>query len=42
MRDKAVESQDIVNIRARLNKKMFHGDKGARDFDEKIINLTSS
>ena len=42
MRDKAVESQGIVNIRARLNKKMFHADKGARDFDEKIINLTSS
>ena len=29
-------------LRARLNKKMFHADKGARDFDEKIINLTSS
>ncbi|MBR6180100.1 MAG: hypothetical protein IKQ77_02695 [Prevotella sp.] len=34
--------QNITNLRARLNKKMFHGDKGARDFDEKIINLTSS
>ena len=34
--------QNITNLRARLNKKMFHGDKGARDFDEKIINLASS
>ena len=34
--------QNITNLRARLNKKMFHADKGARDFDEKIINLTSS
>ena len=34
--------QNISNLRARLNKKMFHTDKGARDFNEKIINLTSS
>ena len=34
--------QNITNLRARLNKKMFNIDKGARDFDEKIINLTSS
>ena len=34
--------QNITNLRARLNKKMFHADKGARDFDEKIVNLTSS
>ena len=34
--------QNITNLRARLNKKMFHADKGARDFDEKIINLTLS
>ncbi len=34
--------QNITNLRARLNKKMFHADKGARDFDEKIINLSSS
>ena len=32
--------QNISNLRARLNKKMFHTDKGARDFNEKIINLT--
>ena len=34
--------QNITNLRARLNKKMFHTDKGARDFNEKIINLSSS
>ena len=34
--------QNITNLRARLNKKMFHADKGAKDFNEKIINLTSS
>ena len=34
--------QNITNLRARLNKKMFHADKGAKDFDEKIINLTLS
>ena len=33
--------QNITNLRARLNKKMFHTDKGAKDFNEKIINLTS-
>ena len=33
--------QAITNLRARLNKKMFHTDKGAKDFNEKIINLTS-
>ena len=35
-------SQNISNLRARLNKKMFHTDKGAKDFNEKIINLTPS
>ncbi|MBR6262236.1 MAG: hypothetical protein IKR05_03370 [Prevotella sp.] len=34
--------QNISNLRARLNKKMFHTDNGAKDFNEKIINLTSS
>ena len=34
--------QNITNLRARLNKKTFHTDKGARDFDEKIIDLSSS
>ena len=34
--------QNISNLRARLNKKMFNTDKGAKDFNEKIINLTSS
>ena len=34
--------QNITNLRARLNKKMFHADKGAKDFNEKIINLSSS
>ena len=33
--------QAITNLRTRLNKKMFHTDKGAKDFNEKIINLTS-
>ena len=33
--------QNITNLRARLNKKMFHADKGAKDFNDKIINLTS-
>ena len=34
--------QNITNLRARLNKKMFHSDKGAGDFNERIINLTPS
>ena len=31
--------QNISNLRARLNKKMFQTDKGAKDFQERIINL---
>ena len=31
--------QNISNLRARLNKKMFHTDQGAKDFQERIINL---
>ena len=34
--------QNISNLRARLNKKMFNTDNGAKDFNEKIIILTSS
>jgi len=34
--------QNISNLRARLNKKMFQTEKGAKDFDDKIINLASS
>ena len=32
--------QNISNLRARLNKKMFQTEKGAKDFNEKSINLT--
>ena len=32
-------SQNISNLRNRLNKKLFNTNKGARNFDEKITNL---
>ena len=34
--------KNISNLRARLNKKMFNADKGAKDFNGMIINFTSS
>ena len=36
----SMSPQNISNLRARLNKKMFNTDKGAKDFNERIINLT--
>ena len=36
----SMSPQSISNLRARLNKKMFNADKGAKDFNERIINIT--